>query len=313
LQNFSGARQAIQQAQARGGDSHFLHAELYTLSFLQSDSTGMRDQEQWFASQPRYATEGIALAAETEIYAGHVNKARELTRQVIDSALRTGDKGDAAYGKANRALQEAAFGNLAEAGQLAAEALKLAPADPGVTVQAALALAMTGETARVAGLVQDLNKSHPLDTQLQLLGLPLIQAQLELDRREPDAALNALRAGLPIELADTPFSSNTSCLYPAYVRGEAYLAAGQGTEAAGEFQKIIGHNGLVGNCWTGSLAHLGVARANALQSRTSQGADADAARIRALSAYKDFLTLWKDADAGIPILKEAKAEYAKLR
>ena len=97
-----------------------------------------------------------------------------------------------------------------------------------------------------------------------------------------------------------------------YVRGEAYLAAGQGRAAAAEFQKIIDHSGIVWNCWTGALAHLGVARANALQARTSQGADADAARSRALAAYKEFLTLWKDADPDIPILKEAKAEYAKI-
>ncbi len=96
------------------------------------------------------------------------------------------------------------------------------------------------------------------------------------------------------------------------VRGEAYLAAGQGTAAA-EFQKILDHSGIVWNCWTGALAHLGVARANASQSRTLQGADADAARVRALTAYKDFLTLWKDADPNIPILKEAKAENAKLQ
>ena len=107
--------------------------------------------------------------------------------------------------------------------------------------------------------------------------------------------------------------TNISCLYSIYVRGEAYLATGQGSAAAAEFQKIIDHNGIVWNCWTGALAHLGVARANALQSRNSRGADADAARVRALSAYKDFLVLWKDADPDIPILKEAKAEYAKLQ
>jgi eukaryotic-like serine/threonine-protein kinase len=101
--------------------------------------------------------------------------------------------------------------------------------------------------------------------------------------------------------------------YPTYIRAEAYLAAGQGKESAAEFQKILDHSGLVWNCWTGALAHLGVARANALQSRTSQGADADAAHVRALAAYKDFLTLWKDADPDIPILKQAKAEYAKLQ
>ena len=113
------------------------------------------------------------------------------------------------------------------------------------------------------------------------------------------------------------FVVNLSCLYPTYVRGEAYLAAGQGKDAAAEFQKIIDHSGIVWNCWTGALAHLGVARANALQAKTlqaqSQGADADAARVRSLAAYKDFLTLWKDADPDIPILKQAKAEYAKLQ
>ena len=97
------------------------------------------------------------------------------------------------------------------------------------------------------------------------------------------------------------------------MRGEAYLVAGQGTGAAAEFQKILDHSGIVWNCWTGALAHLGVARANALQSRTSQGADADAARVRALPAHKDFLTLWKDADSDIPSYKQAKAEYATLQ
>jgi hypothetical protein len=109
------------------------------------------------------------------------------------------------------------------------------------------------------------------------------------------------------------FAINTSCLYHVYVRGQAYLADGQGSAAAVEFQKILDHSGIVWNCWTGSLAHLGVARANALQSATLQGADADAARVRALTAYQDFLALWKNADPGVPILKQAQAEYAKLR
>jgi hypothetical protein len=122
-----------------------------------------------------------------------------------------------------------------------------------------------------------------------------------------------LQAGSHIELGMIAFVANLSCLYPTYIRGDAYLAAGQGTAAAVEFQKILDHSGIVWNCWTGALAHLGVARANALQARTSQGADADAARVRALAAYKDFFTLWKDADPDIPILKEAREEYAKLQ
>jgi tetratricopeptide (TPR) repeat protein len=147
---------------------------------------------------------------------------------------------------------------------------------------------------------------------MQSLWLPAIQAQLALDKRNPASALSALQAASPIEFGSIPFLNNVSCLYNVYTRGEAYLAAGQGKEAAAEFQKIIDHSGIVWNCWTGALAHLGMARANAFQARSSQGADADLARSRALAAYKDFLALWKDADSDIPILKEAKAEYAKL-
>jgi hypothetical protein len=116
-----------------------------------------------------------------------------------------------------------------------------------------------------------------------------------------------------IELGQFVFLNNLSCLYPTYIRGEAYLAAGQGKSAADEFQKILDHSGIVWNCWTGALAHLGLARANALRARSSQGADADAARARALAAYKDFLTIWKDADPGTPVLKQAQAEFAKLQ
>ena len=148
---------------------------------------------------------------------------------------------------------------------------------------------------------------------MQSLWLPAIQAQLALDKKNPASALNIQQAGSPSELGQIAFVPNISCLYHVYVRGEAYLAAGQGNAAAAEFQKSLDHSGIVWNCWTGALAHLGVARANALQARTSQGADADAARVRALAAYKDFLTLWKDADSDIPILKEAKAGYAKLQ
>jgi hypothetical protein len=153
---------------------------------------------------------------------------------------------------------------------------------------------------------------------MQSLWLPAIQAQLALDKRNPASALTDLQAAAsPIELGQIGFVNNISCFYPTYIRGEAYLAAGQGSAAAAEFQKIIDHSGIVWNCWTGALAHLGVARANALQSRAFQAqgqlADADAARVRALAAYKDFLTLWKDADPDIPILKQARAEYAKLQ
>ena len=189
----------------------------------------------------------------------------------------------------------------------------MAPASQGVESEAALAFAMAGDTARAEFLAQDLGKRFTLDTQIQSLWLPAIQGQLALNKKNPSAALNTLQTASAIELGQINFVANISCLYPVYLRGEAYLAAGQGSAAAAEFQKILDHSGIVWNCWTGALAHLGVARADALQAKTSQGADADAARVRALAAYKDFLTLWKDADPDILILKEAKAEYAKLQ
>ena len=313
LQRFDETRQIIHEAQARKLDDLVMRDALYALAFLGADSAGMAEQQQWFAGKPDYENFGLALASDTEAYGGHLGKARELTKRAVDSAIRADSKETGAIWQANAALQQAAYGNATEARQSAAEALELAPASQGVESEAALAFAMAGDTARAESLAQDLGKRFPLDTQMQSLWLPAIQSQLALDRKSPASALNALRAASPIELGLIPFGNNVSCLYHVYVRGEAYLAAGQGSAAGAEFQKILDHSGIVCNCWTGALAHLGVARANALQSRTSQGADADAARVRALAAYQDFLTLWKDADPDIPILKQAKAEYVKLQ
>jgi eukaryotic-like serine/threonine-protein kinase len=313
LQRFDEARQMIHEAQARKLDNYVFHNALYALAFLTADSAAMAEQQQWLAGKPDYENWGLALASDSEAYGGHLGRARELTKRAMDSAARADSKESGAIWQENAAIEQAAYGNPTEARQSAAEALKLAPTSQGVEVEAALAFAMAGDTARADSLAQDLGKRFPLDTQLQSLWLPAIQAQLALDKRNPSAALNALPAATPIELGQIAFVSNISCLYHVYIRGEAYLASGQGKEADAEFQKIIDHSGIVWNCWTGALAHLGVARANALQARTSQGADADAARVRALAAYKDFLTLWKDADPDIPILKEARAEYAKLQ
>jgi eukaryotic-like serine/threonine-protein kinase len=313
LQRFDETRQTIREAQARKLDSFIQHNALYALAFLGADPAAMAEQQQWYAGKPDYENFGLALASDTEAYAGHVRKARQVAKRAVDSAIRADNKETGAIWQANAALQQAAFGNFAEARQSAAEALKLAPASQSVEVEAALAFAMAGATARAESMAQDLGKRFPLDTQMQSLWLPAIQAQMALNRKNPAAALNALQAASPVELGQIGFVANISCLYHVYVRGEAYLAAGQGSPAAAEFQKILDHSGIVWNCWTGAMARLGVARANALQAKTSQGADADAARVRALAAYKDFLALWKDADPDIPILKEAKAEYAKLQ
>ena len=314
LQRFDETRQAIHEAQARKLDNFIFHDALYALAFLGSDSAAMAEEQQWFAGKPDSANFGLALGSDTEAYAGHLASARELTKRAVDSAIRADSKENGAIWQAIAAQREAAYGNPTEARQKAAEALKLYPASQGVEVEAALAVALAGDTARAEPLAQDLEKRFPLDTQMQSLWLPAIRAQVAMNKKNPAAAVNALQAATPPqELGLVQFLANISCLYPAYVRGEAYLATGQGSAAAAEFQKILDHGGIVWNCWTGALGHLGVARANALQAKTSRGADADAARVRALAAYKDFLALWKDADPDIPILIAAKSEYAKLQ
>jgi tetratricopeptide (TPR) repeat protein len=312
LQRFDEAQQIVQQAETRKLDNELVHEALYAVAFLRSDSQAMAEQQQWFTGTPA-ENFGLSLASDTEAFAGHLMKAREVTKQSVDSAIRVDSKESGGIWLENAALREDAYGNTTSAKQQAAEGLKLYPASQAVQAEAGLAFAMAGDAARAESLAQDLNKRFPLDTQMQSLWLPAIKAQLALNRKNPSDAIRDLQPALSVEFGTIRFVNNVSCLYPTYIRGQAYLAAGQGSAAAAEFQKILDHSGIVWNCWTGALAHLGVARANALQSRTSQGADADAARVRALAAYKDFLTLWKDADPDIPILKQVKAEYANLR
>ncbi len=302
-QRFDETRQTIHEAQARKADDFILHNALYALAFLGADSAAMAEQQQWFAGKPEYENDGLSLASDTEAYAGHLGKTRELTKRAVDSAIRADSKESAAIWQAIAAQRETAYGNATDARQQAAEALKLAPASQGVEVEAALAFAMAGDTARAESLAQDLGKRYPLDTQMQSLWLPAIQAQLALNKKNPAAALNTLQAASPIELGQINFVANISCLYHVYVRGEAYLAAGQGSAAAVEFQKILDHSGIVWNCWTGALAHLQIGRAYVWQGDTA----------KAKAAYQDFLTLWKDADPDIPILIAAKTEYAKLK
>jgi serine/threonine protein kinase/tetratricopeptide (TPR) repeat protein len=312
LQRFDETRKTIQHAQAQNLDDLLLHVQPYALAFLAGDSLEMRHEAAWFTDKGEESF-GFSLESDTEAYAGHLRKARELTQRAVDSAIRADTNEVGAIWMDNLALREAAFGNDTEARRAAGEALKTKPTSQAVEIEAALAFAMAGDGTRAEYLAQDLAKRYPLDTQMQSLWLPAIEARLALNRKNPALALSFLQAASSIELGQIFFVANISCLYHVYIRGEAYLAAGQGSAAAAEFQKILDHSGIVWNCWTGALAHLGMARANALQARTSQGADADAARVRALAAYKDFLTLWKDADPDIPILKEAKAEYAKLQ
>jgi eukaryotic-like serine/threonine-protein kinase len=302
LQRFDEIRQGIQAQGAQWEADYIIQTAVYGLAFLGSDSATMAEHQKWFAGKPEYEHIGLSLASDTEAYAGRLGKARELTKQAVASAIRADYKESGAIWQENAALREAAFGNTTEARQEAAAALKRAPASQAVESEAVLAVAMAGDDARAEALVQDLNKRFPLDTQIQSVWLPTTYAKLALNRKNPTDAVGLIQAPSQIELGLVPYINQLSCLYSVYVRGEAYLASAKGSAAAAEFQRILDHSGIVWNCWTGALAHLQIGRAYAMQGDTAN----------AKSAYQDFLTLWKDADPDIPILKRAKAEYAKL-
>ena len=232
------------------------------------------------------------------------------TQRAVAAAKKSDNQETAAGDEAAAAIREALVGNRALAKQQTKAALALFNSKEVVALSAA-ALGLAGDSAQSARLAHDLNSRFPQDTIVQSNLLPTIHLASLLRGGDASKVTEALAIAMPYELGETS-QSVTFCLYPAYLRGEAFLAANQGTAAAAEFQKILDHPGVVQNEPIGALARLGVARANALQSRTSQGADADAARIRALAAYKDFLRFWKDADRDVPILKQVKAENAKL-
>jgi len=242
------------------------------------------------------------MEASTAAYAGRLGKARELTRRAGASTRRADEKERVAGYEIDAALREAIFGNAEQARQRVAAALALAT---GRDVQygAALALSIAGDVARAQTLAEDLGKRFPEDTIVQSIFLPTIDAQVAISRNDP---LKAIRLVLPAAAYELGSPGNiaafTPSLYSVYVRGEAYRAAHQGAEAAAEFQKILDHRGVVMNEPIGALAHLGLARAYALQGDTA----------KARAAYQDFFTLWKDADPDIPILRQAKQENSKL-
>jgi len=303
LDRYDEARQSYQDAMGRKLDDDQPHISLYAVAFLQGDTKGMAQQAAWFEGRPELEHEILTLESDTEGYSGHLRAARELTARAVQSAVRADNKEAAAAWQLSGAWREALFGNLAEAQQAATEGLALAPESHDDTALAALVLARAGDKTRPLALAQDLSKRFPLHTLVQSYWLPVIEAQNALANKDSATAIEKLRAVTsPLDLS-VPSNSYYSCLFPIYLRGEAALAAGQGGAAAAEFQKVIDHRGLVWNCSTGTLARLELGRAYVMAGD----------KAKAKSAYQDFLTLWKDADSDIPVLKDAKAEFARLQ
>jgi eukaryotic-like serine/threonine-protein kinase len=298
LNRLDETRATANEAQTKNLDSPGLHGELYFIAFLQSDAAGMEQQIAWSADKPEMEVALLANEADTAAYSGRMGSARAFSRRAVGAAEHAEEKETAAGYEADAALREALVGNATEARQRAAAALGLS-SGPDVQYEAALSLALAGDAARAQTLADQLGSRFPENTVVQVNYLPTLEAQIALSRNDSSKAIEILQAATPYELGNVVGGA----LNPIFVRGEAYLAAHQGREAAVEFQKILDHRGVVVNAPIGALAHLGLARAYALQ--------ADTAKTRA--AYQDFLALWKDADSDVPALKQSKGEYSKLQ
>jgi serine/threonine protein kinase/tetratricopeptide (TPR) repeat protein len=297
LDRLDDAKSLLEKA---GTEDDNIHFELYKLAFLRNDSAEMSQQVAWSAGKAAVEDEFLFAEAETAAYSGRVGAARQFVRRAVTLAQQADEKEVAANYEALAAIREALFGYRTEAHLLAAAALKTSNARD-LEYGAALALAEAGDTRRAEALADDLAKRYQSDTIVQFICLPAIRGRVAIDRKDYTKAIEILQVAGPYELGYA--TTLTNSIYAAYVRAEAYLSGGRNGEAVAEFQKVLSHRGLVTNEPIGALARLNLARA--------YGGQHDIAKAK--DNYENFLSLWKDADADIPILKEARAEYKKLK
>jgi tetratricopeptide (TPR) repeat protein len=291
------AKATANQALARKLDVPYVHVLLYMVAFSQNDPSAMSHELSVLSSDsPENAARSLSLAASSESYFGHLEKARALNQRAIGAFEGAGKKEQAATTIAAQARVVAAVDDAAAARRDAAAALAL-ESSLRIKSGAAYVFARAGDAARAESLVGELAKERPSDTYANAFQIPTIRAAIELNRNNPGKAIEILQ---PVQAYDL---ARVTALLSAYERGQAYLLLHRGNEAAAEFQKLLDHPGIVLNSILGALAHLQLGRAYALQGDTA----------KARTAYQDFFALWKDADPDIPILKQAKAEYAKLK
>ncbi len=298
---FDKAKAMYQESVKRKVDNGGPHEYMYGVAFLQRDQREMENQAQWAADKPGEADVLLSRQSDSEAFFGRLGKARELSQRAVQSARNNDQKETAGGWQINEALREVEFGNPARAHQQTLAALDMASIRD-VQAPAALALARTGDSARAQKLADQLQEQLPLDTIVVHYWLPTVRAAIEIDRNNPAKAIELLEAAAPLEMGGVSDLEFGYLFYPVYVRGQAYLLLQQGAEAATEFRKFIDHPNVVANNPLFVLAHLGLARALAVQGQR------DKSRV----AYQEFFTLWKNADPDIPILQQAKAEYAKL-
>jgi eukaryotic-like serine/threonine-protein kinase len=295
------AKTTIREARARNVDSPWVPLVLYMVNFLQHQPAEMQLQVTAATGKPGVDDQILFLESETATYNGEFAKGRDLARRASDSALRGSEKEVAAEYRAHSAVREALAGDMPAAKQDAQAALALSTGRQAESYSA-IALGLAGDSAQAERLAADLAKRFSEDTVVKFNLLPMIRAAIALHGGIGKQAIDALSASAPYELGQTN-SAFTFSLYPVYLRGQAYLAAKQGAAAAVEFQKILDHASIVGNEPIGALAHLGSGKAYALSGESA----------KAKNAYQEFFALWKNADADVPVLVQAKTEYAKLQ
>jgi len=294
------ARLVIQEAMARNLEPAPGYGLLYLIDFLEGNSSGMQADVAWAADKPDVEDQFFDAQSDTEAYYGHRRQAWAFAQKAVAAARRDNENEVAAIHMGHAALHDAEFGNSAQALAISDSSLKLVPSRH-VKILAALAVARAGFAKRARILTDELVKANPTDTILNTYWLPTIRAATELNLNHPAQAIEILQGTAAYELGQ-PNPIGPGSLYPAYVRGQAYLRLKQASSAASEFQKLLNHPGCVVNYPLGALAHLELGRAYAL------AGDKTKARV----AYQDFFALWKDADADIPVFIAAKTEYSKL-
>jgi eukaryotic-like serine/threonine-protein kinase len=291
----------VLDAQKNNFAGDLMHWFIYQMAFLKRDGAEMERQVAWASGKPGIEDALLSFQSDTEAYYGRLTQARDYSRRAVDAAMRSDAQESAAMWQVNEALREAEFGNATIARQDVAAALKLSPGR-NVRLLASLALARSGESSQAKAIADELEKNYPSETVLKVYWLPTVRAALDLNANNTTQALESLEAAAPYELGE-PQQFQLGTMYPAYIRGLAYLAAHNGTAASAQFQRILDHPGITVNFSTGVLAHLQLGRAYAMAGDNA----------KAKAAYQDFLNLWRDADPDVPILKEARAGLANLR
>ena len=310
LDRMTEAQAILDQGLSRAPDAARIHVALFDLSFLGADEAGMQQQVKWARGKSDAEGEMLSHQAAAEFYRGQMKEGRQIVQQAIEADNENFSKERAASWRAVHAFEEAGLGNPAEARKAAATALASDPTgNSSMSLMAAEVLAYAGDVHGAQKIIERVTKEAPLDTLVQVYWLPTVRAEIEIQTGHAIKAVQLLQDAKSYEMGTETFYR----MIPAYVRGRAYLAAGDGTAAAAEFQKIMDHRAFVNVGPAGWLARAGFARALALQARSAPASEAEKAKARARAAYQDFFALWKEAEPDIPILKQARAEYAKLQ